>query len=110
MQSWGGLTIGASGAVFGLMGAAMVGLRRRGVNPWQTGIGMLVIINVVFTFLAPSVSIGGHLGGFVGGAVAGVPVFHLGRRRDNGDLAAAWGVVAGLAGLALLAGVTGPWW
>ena len=30
---------GASGAVFGLMGAAFVGLRHRGVNPLSTGLG-----------------------------------------------------------------------
>ena len=32
------LTGGASGAVFGLMAAASVGLRQRGINPFQTGI------------------------------------------------------------------------
>ena len=30
---------GASGAVFGLMGAAFVGMRNRGVNPFTTGLG-----------------------------------------------------------------------
>ncbi len=35
----GGITAGASGAVFGLLAAATVGLWRRGVNPFTTGIG-----------------------------------------------------------------------
>ncbi|TVR17062.1 MAG: rhomboid family intramembrane serine protease [Nitriliruptor sp.] len=65
------LTIGASGAVFGLMGAAMVVLRARGVNPWQTTIGTLVALNLVLTFLIPSISVGGHLGGLLAGVVAG---------------------------------------
>lgn len=63
-------TIGASGAVFGLMGAAMVGMRNRGIDPWRTSIGGLVIINLGLTFLVPNISVGGHLGGLLGGALA----------------------------------------
>jgi membrane associated rhomboid family serine protease len=65
------LTIGASGAVFGLMGAAMVVLRARGVNPWRTSIGTLVALNLVLTFIVPAISVGGHLGGLLAGVVAG---------------------------------------
>ena len=36
---------GASGAVFGLMGAAAIGLHRRGVNVFQTGIGTVMGLN-----------------------------------------------------------------
>jgi membrane associated rhomboid family serine protease len=63
------VTIGASGAVFGLMGAAFVAMRARGINPFHTGIGGLIVINLVFTFAVPGISIGGHLGGLVTGAV-----------------------------------------
>ena len=65
------ITIGASGAVFGLMGAAMVVLRARGVNPWRTSIGTLVGLNLVLTFLFPNISVGGHLGGLLAGVLAG---------------------------------------
>jgi membrane associated rhomboid family serine protease len=65
------LTGGASGAVFGLMGAAFVGLRNRGVNPFSTGLGTALVLNLVFTFAIPGISVGGHLGGLVGGAAAG---------------------------------------
>ena len=65
------LTGGASGAVFGLMAAAIVGLRNRGVNPFSTSLGTVFIINLVLTFTVPGVSIGGHIGGAVGGALAG---------------------------------------
>lgn len=68
----GGLHGGASGAVFGLMAAAAIGLQRRGVNVFQTGIGAVLVINLVLTFTIPGISIGGHLGGAVAGAVCGV--------------------------------------
>ena len=71
------LTVGASGAVFGLMGAAIVMQRASGINPWQSGIGSLVVINLVLTFLIPNISIGGHLGGLVGGLAAGALLVYL---------------------------------
>lgn len=67
-----GLHGGASGAVFGLMGAAAVGLHRRGVNIFQTGIGATLVINLMLTFTIPGVSIGGHVGGIVTGALLGL--------------------------------------
>ena len=66
------LTVGASGAVFGLMGAALVGASRQGINPLQTEVGTLVIFNLVFTFAVPNISVGGHLGGLAGGALAAI--------------------------------------
>ncbi|MDP8987896.1 MAG: rhomboid family intramembrane serine protease [Actinomycetota bacterium] len=92
----GARTAGASGAVFGLMGAAVVGMRRRGVDPMQSGIGGLLAINLVLTFLIPGISIGGHLGGLAGGAAAGVLLF----ATDGRD----WGrQLAGVAGCVVLA-------
>jgi membrane associated rhomboid family serine protease len=67
----GSLSGGASGAVFGLMAAAFVGLRNRGVNPFSTGIGTVLVINLILTFALPGISIGAHIGGIVGGAAAG---------------------------------------
>lgn len=69
------LSGGASGAVFGLFGAAAVALHKRGVNVWQTSIGALIIINLVLTFAIPNISIGGHLGGLIGGALCGAAMF-----------------------------------
>jgi membrane associated rhomboid family serine protease len=62
---------GASGAVFGLMGAAFVGMRNQGVNPFSTGLGATLVVNLLITFSIPGISIGGHIGGIIGGAVAG---------------------------------------
>ena len=69
-----GLTGGASGAVFGLMAAAAVGLHRRGVNVFQTGIGTILVLNLVITFTIPGISVGGHLGGAIAGALCGFVV------------------------------------
>ncbi|HEX6421344.1 MAG TPA: rhomboid family intramembrane serine protease [Acidimicrobiales bacterium] len=74
------LTVGASGGVFGLMGAAFVALRSRGVNPFQTGIGPLILINLVLTFSIPFISIGGHVGGLAAGALGGWILWQLGPR------------------------------
>lgn len=71
----GELTVGASGAVFGLFGYALVAQWTRGINPMDTGLGGIIFINLVFTFAFASViSVGGHLGGLVGGVLAGALV------------------------------------
>jgi len=96
-------TVGASGAVFGLMGAAFVELRARGVDPFQTGIGGLIVINLVLSFTLSNVSIGGHVGGLVGGALAALAL-QVGdrmRQRTLGLAAvAALGVAAAVAAIA----------
>ena len=62
-------TVGASGAVFGLMAAAFVMQHARGINPWQSGVGPIILLNLALGFIIPNVSIGGHIGGLVGGAL-----------------------------------------
>ena len=107
LLAWDQPTLGASGAVFGLMGAAMVLLRRRGINPWQTQIGSLVVLNLVITFVVPQISIGGHLGGLAGGALAALALAAT-DDRGAGSGATAWLLAAGLMAVAVGAGVTGP--
>ena len=75
------LTGGASGAVFGIMAAAVVGMRERGVNPLQTGLGMTFLINIVFTLAIPGISVGGHFGGAIAGAICGAVVLAPARWR-----------------------------
>lgn len=65
------LTAGASGAVFGLLGAAAVGLHRRGINIFSTGIGTALLLNLFITFSISGISIGGHLGGLAAGGICG---------------------------------------
>jgi len=74
------LTVGASGAVFGLMGATVALQVRRGISPWSTGIGSLLVVNLLFTFARPNISIGGHLGGLLGGLALGWAVDEADRR------------------------------
>lgn len=64
-------TIGASGAIFGLMGAAFVMQRARGVDPMQSGIGPIILLNLALGFIIPNVSVAGHVGGLLGGALCG---------------------------------------
>jgi membrane associated rhomboid family serine protease len=66
-----GLHGGASGAVFGLLGAAAVIMFRRGMNPLSTGVGTAIVLNLFITFTIPGISIGGHIGGLIAGAAAG---------------------------------------
>lgn len=65
-------TGGASGAVFGLMAASVVGVGQRGINPLRTGLGVVFAINLLFTLAVPGVSVGGHFGGAAIGALVGV--------------------------------------
>ena len=76
----GGISAGASGAVFGLLAAAAIGQWRRGINPLTTGIGATLLMNLVITFAIPGISIGGHIGGIVAGSICGwvmlAPAYH----------------------------------
>jgi membrane associated rhomboid family serine protease len=92
------LTGGASGAVFGLLGATAVGLHQRGVNVWQSGVGGLIVVNLVLTVVIPGISIGGHLGGLIGGAAVGWFMLRVPTtRRSAVDGAAVAAAVSALA-------------
>lgn len=62
------ITVGASGAIFGILGALFV-LERRGLLHSGGQIAGLIVLNLVFTFAVAGISIGGHIGGLVGGVV-----------------------------------------
>jgi membrane associated rhomboid family serine protease len=76
-------TIGASGAVFGLMAAAVVEMRARGIDPMQSGIPLLIVFNLVLSFTLANVSVGGHIGGLIGGALAALAIQAGVRRRSS---------------------------
>jgi rhomboid protease GluP len=105
------LTAGASGAIWGIMGALLIGSWR---NPQRRGrmdgreirqsITGAIILNVIVSFM-PGVSLTAHLGGFVvGGTLAWAIPFHGGERRTSAafaDTLCGAGIVA--AALLLLA-------
>ena len=97
-------TVGASGAIFGLMGAAVVVLRNRGIDPMQSGLPLWIGINLVFSFsFADRISVGGHIGGLIGGAIAAIVLFEV-PDRVRGLPAAGAMVLAGAVGAAAVVG------
>ena len=105
------ITIGASGAVFGLMAAAFVVARHRGVDEVAGQIGLFVVLNLAFTFAIPGISIGGHIGGLIGGGLAALLVAMVERhvQGSTGRIVEIGGIVlivlASFAGALLAAGV-----
>jgi membrane associated rhomboid family serine protease len=86
------LTLGASGAVFGLAGATFVIARGRGMDAIAGEIGFLIVFNLVFSFIGPRISVGGHLGGLVAGVLCGLAIVagergYLGRRHFPAEIA-----------------------
>jgi membrane associated rhomboid family serine protease len=92
------LTAGASGAILGLLGAAFVMARARGIDVMATGIVPIILLNLVITFLPGSgISIGGHVGGLIGGVVTTAAIEWMGRRRRSPVPAVAFCVVIAVA-------------
>jgi membrane associated rhomboid family serine protease len=75
------VTVGASGAIFGVLGAALVLERQRSYVLGGQALG-LIVINLVLTFAlsqSQHISIGGHLGGLAGGALGTLALSRFGR-------------------------------
>jgi membrane associated rhomboid family serine protease len=62
------VTVGASGAIFGLLGAGLI-LEYRATGRLAGNYMTLIIINIAFTLAVPGISIGGHIGGLIAGIV-----------------------------------------
>jgi membrane associated rhomboid family serine protease len=89
------LTVGASGAVFGLLGCLLVVARYRGHQALVTNLLVVLGINALITLGLPGISIGGHLGGTLLGLACGVVVTEADKRRAEGA------AIATLTGLAV---------
>jgi membrane associated rhomboid family serine protease len=92
-------TVGASGAIFGLMGAAAVEMRARQIPLMQSGVGGLILLNLIISFTLPGISWGGHIGGLIGGTVAALMI-GLGARYRAQALALAGCAAIGIAAFA----------
>ncbi len=100
-------TIGASGACFGILGALIVVSHHRGISIWQSGLGVTLLINIVFSLSFSGISIGGHLGGVVGGAAAGWVIVQFGERRRMPGAALAGCVLVAVISVAAAIAVAG---
>jgi membrane associated rhomboid family serine protease len=91
-------TVGASGAIFGIFGALIIVAYHRGIPIWQSGLGMVLVINLIFSVTFSGISIGGHLGGLIAGLICGEIVMRFSERRRRPALV--------YAGFALVAAVS----
>src|SRR5919205_1497709 len=87
-------TVGASGAIFGILGAGLVLERQRDYVFGGSALG-IIVINLVLTISIPNISIGAHIGGLIGGAACALAMTRFGR------VGAAYGR-PGLAGIAAM--------
>ena len=90
-------TLGASGAIFGIFGALIVVARRRGIPIWQSGLGYVLVFNLIFSFSVRGISVGDHLGGLVGGLITGWLIVEVAERRRMATAALIGCAVVGVA-------------
>jgi len=101
------VSAGASGAIFGVLGATFVIARGRKLDAIAGQIGILILINLVFTFSDGAISVGAHVGGLVCGVLCGFVivagergVFGHGTSRDR--LAIEAGIMAAIGVLSFV--------
>lgn len=100
-------TVGASGAVFGILGAGFV-LERGQIYVFGGQAAFVIGINLVLSFVLSGISVGGHIGGLVAGALAMLALNHFGRykpllsREGGAALAALVGLGVASVVIALL--------
>jgi membrane associated rhomboid family serine protease len=86
------LSVGASGAIFGLMGALLVlTLKVHGDVGWLLG---WIGISVAYTIFGANISWQAHLGGFLGGCLLALVIAYAPRPRRNVWQAAGFTLVA----------------
>lgn len=99
------LSAGASGAIFGVLGATFVVARGRNIEAIAGQLGFLIIFNLFFTFADGSISIGAHVGGLVAGVLCGLLIVagEQGRYGRNLDRKSRLAIeVAAMAALGVL--------
>jgi membrane associated rhomboid family serine protease len=75
------VTVGASGAIFGLLGAGLI-LEYQATGSLAGNYLMLIVINLAISFSPGlNISYGGHIGGLVGGIVTTLAFTHGRRQR-----------------------------
>jgi membrane associated rhomboid family serine protease len=103
-------TLGASTAIFGVFGALIVVAHARHIPIWQSGLGPVLVFNLVFTLTISGISVGGHLGGLAAGFITGWLVVEFAEKRNQPWVAligCAVIAIASVAGAIAVAGSTG---
>lgn len=92
---------GASTAIFGLFAALFVIMRRLGRD--TSSVVPILVINLLFTFMVPNISVAGHLGGLVtGGLMALILAYAPRTRRTQLQIAGGLVILLVLVGLTVL--------
>jgi membrane associated rhomboid family serine protease len=94
------VTVGASGAIFGILGAALI-LERQGSYVLGGSAMGLIVINLALGFVLSNVSIGGHIGGLIGGAACMLVLSRFGRGHGAYGRIGASGILGVVAVAAL---------
>ncbi len=95
--------VGASGAIFGMLGAGLI-LEYRASGRLMGGFAIMIIINLAFTFgFSSFISVGGHVGGLIGGMLGTAIIVARGRYRHTWDIPTFLGLAAIGVGSVLIA-------
>jgi membrane associated rhomboid family serine protease len=101
-------TVGASGAIFGILGAGLVLEQQRDYVFGGSALGVIVA-NLVLTFAwSGNISVGGHIGGLIGGAAATLALSRFGRGHAVYGRAGALGI-AGIVAVGILSIAVAYW-
>jgi membrane associated rhomboid family serine protease len=100
-------TVGASGALFGILGAALILERQRNYVLGGSALA-LIVINLILSFALANISIGGHIGGLIGGILCTLVLSKFGRGHAAYSRVGFWGI-AGVLGVGLLSVVVAYW-
>jgi membrane associated rhomboid family serine protease len=88
------VTVGASGAIFGLLGAGLI-LEWRATGNIAGNYLILILVNLAISFTpGTNISVGGHIGGLIGGIVCTAIIVARGRFRSVWDTPTMLGLVA----------------
>jgi len=96
-----GGVLGASGGIFGLMGAYFIVLRSLGAN--SNSIVGVIAFNLIFTFINPGISWQAHIGGLV---IGGLVAFIYSKTRRAEQSGMQLGLLVGLTALMISASIT----
>ena len=99
--------VGASGALFGILGAALVLERQRNYVLGGSA-AALIVINLILGFTLANISIGGHIGGLIGGILCTLVLSKFGRGHAAYSRVGLWGI-AGVLGVGLLSLAVAYW-